>query len=68
MEWSFRVYDELKLNELYDLLELRAKVFVVEQDCAYQDLDGNDPKAIHLLGYKKKKTHCLFSNFPPWST
>ena len=35
MEWSFRAYDEHKLSELYDLLELRAKVFVVEEDCAY---------------------------------
>ena len=55
MQWSFRAYDELKLNELYDLLELRAKVFVVEQDCTYQDLDRNDSDAIHLLGYKKNK-------------
>ena len=40
MEWLFKEYDELKLNELYDLLKLRATVFVVEQSCAYLDLDG----------------------------
>ena len=65
MKWSFRAYDELKLSELYDLLELRAKVFVVEQDCAYQDLDGNDPKATHLLGYQKNKLIAYYRIFRP---
>ena len=65
MEWSFRGYDELKLNELYDVLELRAKIFVVEQGCAYQDLDGNDFKAIHLLGYQKNKLIAYSRIFRP---
>ena len=53
MEWLFREYEELKLSELYELLKLRASVFVIEQDCLYQDLDGKDSQATHLLGYKK---------------
>lgn len=44
-------FDELLIKELYDLLQLRSEVFVVEQDCVYQDLDGKDQKALHLLGY-----------------
>lgn len=45
-------FDELTTDELYALLQLRAEVFVVEQDCVYQDVDGKDQKAIHVLGYK----------------
>ena len=53
MEWLLKKYDELRLNELYELLKLRASVFVVEQDCPYLDLDGKDPRATHILGYQK---------------
>lgn len=49
MNWHSKSFDELSLHELYQLLQLRAEVFVVEQDCPYQDLDGKDYKAIHLL-------------------
>lgn len=40
----------LTTDQLYNLLRLRAEVFVVEQNCAYQDLDDKDQRAIHLLG------------------
>jgi ElaA protein len=36
------------VDELYELLRVRSEVFVVEQDCVYQDMDGDDQKAIHL--------------------
>ena len=42
-------FDELTLHELYELLRLRAEVFVVEQNCAYQDLDGADYDSVHLF-------------------
>ncbi|WP_250433574.1 GNAT family N-acetyltransferase [Hanstruepera flava] len=48
-----KTFNELTLQELYDVLQLRAEVFVVEQDCVYQDVDGKDKKALHILGYKK---------------
>ncbi len=48
-------FAELTTQELYDILQLRSEVFVVEQDCVYQDLDGKDQKALHVLGYKKNK-------------
>ena len=41
-------FQELTTNELYELLRVRIEVFVVEQNCVYQDLDGDDQKAIHL--------------------
>ena len=50
MEIKIVSFSELSTDELYALLKLRAKVFVVEQDCVYQDLDGLDKKAVHLLG------------------
>ncbi len=42
-------YDELTKDELYRILELRNEVFVVEQNCSYQDCDGKDVDAYHLL-------------------
>lgn len=41
-------FSELSTTELYELLRIRAEVFVVEQNCAYQDLDNDDQKSIHL--------------------
>ena len=65
MEWLFREYEELTLSELYELLKLRASVFVVEQDCPYQDLDGKDSRATHLLGYQKNKLIAYSRIFRP---
>ena len=41
-------FEELTVFELYEILKLRNEVFVVEQNCVYNDIDGIDPKAIHL--------------------
>lgn len=50
--YKIKTYQALSKDELYALLQLRAEVFVVEQDCVYQDLDGKDQKALHALGFK----------------
>ena len=47
--FDLRRFGELTTAQLYALLRLRAEVFVVEQDCAYQDLDGRDADSLHLL-------------------
>lgn len=52
MEILIKTFEEFSLNELYQVLQLRSEVFVVEQDCVYQDIDGKDQKALHILGYK----------------
>jgi len=49
---SVKKFNELTIDELYDLLQLRSEVFVVEQDCVYQDIDGKDRKALHIIGKK----------------
>ena len=43
-----KIFSELNTEELYQILRLRSEVFVVEQDCIYQDIDNKDQKAIHL--------------------
>ncbi|CAM1350409.1 MULTISPECIES: GNAT family N-acetyltransferase [Tenacibaculum] len=48
-------FKELTASELYDILQLRSEVFVVEQDCVYQDIDGKDDIALHVLGIKNNK-------------
>lgn len=55
MKIKVKTFEELTIHELYEVLALRAEVFVVEQDCVYQDIDGKDQKAIHVLGYKNEK-------------
>ncbi|MCB9675324.1 MAG: GNAT family N-acetyltransferase [Alphaproteobacteria bacterium] len=49
--WIWTDWSGLTRDALYDLVRLRQAVFVVEQACAYPDLDGRDPEAHHLLGY-----------------
>jgi len=50
---SVKTFQELSITELYEILQLRSAVFVVEQDCVYQDLDGKDQKALHVIGFKE---------------
>lgn len=51
IEFKIKPFKELSLNELYSILQLRSEVFVVEQNCVYQDIDGKDEKALHVIGY-----------------
>ena len=48
-------YQDLGQERLYEILKLRLEVFVVEQKCAYQDLDNKDEKALHLVGEENNK-------------
>jgi ElaA protein len=47
MKFEFKSFEELSTNELYDILRLRSEIFVVEQNCVYNDLDGLDKVAVH---------------------
>ena len=57
--WESKTWQELNKEELHEILRIRSKVFVVEQNCVYQDIDKKDLKAIHLLGKKNKKISIL---------
>ena len=50
IEWRYLAFDELSAAQLYAVLQLRSEVFVVEQACIFQDMDGADTLAMHLLG------------------
>jgi len=52
LDISIKTFNQLSLDELYSLLQLRSEVFVVEQNCVYQDVDGKDQKALHIIGKK----------------
>lgn len=60
-----KYFNELSIEELHDLLQLRSEVFVVEQDCVYQDIDGKDQKALHILGFKKGNLVAYARAFKP---
>ena len=65
MQVKIVTFEELSLQELYQLLQLRSQVFVVEQDCVYQDIDGKDEKALHVLGLKAGDLVAYTRIFPP---
>lgn len=50
MIWEWHRWDDLDRDQLYELLRARQDVFVVEQNCAYPDIDGRDDIAWHLTG------------------
>ena len=49
MNWKIKRFEDLDIKELYEILRVRAEVFVVEQTCVYQDVDLKDCHAYHLL-------------------
>jgi ElaA protein len=51
LRWVSKTFNELNANELYALLRLRSEVFVVEQNCIFLDMDNNDQKAYHTIGF-----------------
>lgn len=48
MNWNVKKFEELKCEEIYKILQIRNKIFIVEQKCVYQDCDGKDKKSYHL--------------------
>lgn len=62
---EIKAFNELSLQELYAVLKLRSEVFVVEQDCVYQDMDGKDQIALHILGFKNKRLVAYTRIFKP---
>jgi ElaA protein len=51
IDWQFARFADLSPQQLHDAYRLRGDVFVVEQNCAFPDVDGADPPSFHLLGY-----------------
>ena len=56
--WLIKEFDSLTPAELYLILQLRNEIFVVEQNCVFQDLDGLDQVSTHLFTMKDNRCHC----------
>ncbi len=55
MYWEIKKFNELSTEELYKILQLRSEVFVIEQECIYQDCDKKDMEATHLFCIEEGK-------------
>jgi ElaA protein len=51
LNWTYKSFTELNVAELYAIMQLRNEVFVVEQNCVYQDADNKDQSSFHLCGW-----------------
>lgn len=60
-----KTFDQLTTSELYHILQLRSEIFVVEQDCVYQDLDNKDQIALHLFFVKNDEIVAYTRLFKP---
>ena len=65
MIWEVKEWTELSTSEVENIFSLRSEVFVVEQDCIYQDIDGKDQKAKHILGKKENDIVAYARIFKP---
>ena len=65
LEWKIKRFEALTAIELYNLLQLRSEVFVVEQNCSYQDVDNKDQIALHLIGEDNGETVAYARLFKP---
>ena len=64
INWSFKKFDDLTSHELYSVLQLRNEVFVVEQNCVFQDADNKDQDSHHLMGWDNE-TLVAYSRIVP---
>lgn len=65
MEFFIKNFQDLTVQELYEILQLRSEIFVVEQNCVYQDLDFKDQKALHVFAKKNNKIMAYTRIFKP---
>jgi ElaA protein len=65
ISWGCKKFEELTPFELYDILRLRNEIFVVEQNCVFQDADNKDQHCHHLLGWHEKDLAAYARLLPP---
>ncbi|TCD45445.1 GNAT family N-acetyltransferase [Streptococcus sp. X16XC17] len=68
MEFYLKRFEELSLDELYGILAVRSEVFVVEQECAHQDIDGSDQVSLHLFAIDSEQVVAYLRILPPGVT
>lgn len=64
MEWRLKKFSELTIDELYSILRLRSEVFVVEQNCVFQDIDNKDQTSYHFMGWQDDDL-CAYTRIVP---
>lgn len=65
LNWILKKFNDLTASELYAIMQLRNEVFVVEQDCVYQDADGKDLLAMHLCVWDGNRLAAYTRIIPP---
>ena len=65
LQWTCKTFDELNSYELYAIMQLRMAVFVVEQNCSYQDADNKDFRAHHLMAWDEDRLVAYARLLPP---
>ncbi len=63
--WILKHFDELSVQQLYSILQLRNQVFVVEQNCVFQDADDKDQACYHLMGFQNEVLVAYTRIMPP---
>jgi len=63
--WQIKHYSELSVDEFHDILQLRIEVFVVEQNCPYQEVDGKDKDSFHVICSDEKNQVCATARILP---
>jgi len=65
LNWKCIFFDDLFNNDLYRILQLRSEVFVLEQQCLYQDMDNKDLQSWHLMGLNKEGELVAYARLLP---
>ena len=65
IDFVWKKFNELSIDDLYAILNLRQQVFILEQNCPYIDADYSDQDAFHLLGFQDNKLVAYLRAFPP---
>lgn len=64
MKYIIKKFEELTTTELYEILKLRSEIFVVEQNCVYQDLDNIDYQSLHIFFEENQNVFAYLRIYP----
>jgi ElaA protein len=65
IQYQFKTFESLSIQELYAIMQVRNDVFVYEQHCYYQDLDDKDQACIHVLGWNEQQKLVAYCRILP---
>src|SRR5258705_10727472 len=68
LSWTLKKFEELSIQELYAILQLRNIVFAIEQNCVYPDMDDRDQPSYHVMAWQNEKLVAYSRIIPPGIT